>query len=65
MDPTHLPNVLLNGLDAGIARHPLHTDDYGFRLHCETLLKSSHCCWPKTIKTFHNLFTTAEIKPGI
>lgn len=66
MDAAHLPHVLLDGLNAGTARHPLHADHYGFRLHCEILLKSSHRCRPKTTRQlFFNHFTKAEIKPGV
>lgn len=66
MDTAHLPHVLFDGLNAGTARHPLHADHYGFRLHCEVLLKSSHCCRPKTTRhLFFHHFTKTEIKPGV
>lgn len=51
MDPIHLPKVLLNALDTGVACHPLHTNGHGFYLHREFLLKSSHCWCLKIIRT--------------
>lgn len=47
MDTIHLPNMLFNALNTGVACHSLHTNDYGSCLHFQTLLTSSHLCWSK------------------